>query len=123
MSQAQEAGYNGQIQEAALLILNSRDRVTALRGGAGGGKTRMMQATVQAIEAGWKKVFAFAPSAETARGVVRQEGFANAETVERLLTDREIQAQVECGASPFIRILLNLRSSCFNSTNSLGPCG
>jgi len=80
---------------AALTILNSRDRVTALKGGAGTGKTRMMQATVGAIEATGKQVFTFAPSAEASRGVLRSEGFANAETVERLLIDPKMQATVK----------------------------
>ena len=61
------------------MILNSRDKVTALRGGAGTGKTRMMQSTV-AIEATGKKVYTFAPSAEASRGVLASEGFKNAET-------------------------------------------
>lgn len=80
--------------EAASLILNSRDRVVALKGGAGTGKTRMMQATVKAIEKTGKQVFTFAPSAEASRGVLRSEGFGNAETVERLLIDRDMQRQV-----------------------------
>jgi hypothetical protein len=81
--------------DAALVILNSRDVVTSLRGGAGVGKTRMMLSTVAAIEAGGKKVFAFAPSAEAARGVLRAEGFNNAETVERLLIDPEMQKETK----------------------------
>jgi conjugative relaxase-like TrwC/TraI family protein len=82
-------------REAALVILNSRDTVTQLRGGAGTGKTRMMQATVKAIETAGKKVFTFAPSADASRGVLRQEGFAEADTVEKLLTDRDKQSQVK----------------------------
>jgi len=81
-------------REAALVILNSRDRVTGLKGGAGTGKTRMLQATVAAIEKTGKQVFAFAPSAEASRGVLRSEGFANAETVERLLIDPQMQKQI-----------------------------
>jgi conjugative relaxase-like TrwC/TraI family protein len=80
---------------AAEVILSSRDRVTALRGGAGTGKTRMMQATVTAIESTGKRVYAFAPSAEASRGVLRSEGFDNAETVERLLIDSEMQKTVK----------------------------
>jgi conjugative relaxase-like TrwC/TraI family protein len=80
---------------AAELILNSRDRVTALRGGAGTGKTRMMQSTVAAIEKGGSQVFTFAPSAEASRGVLRNEGFKNAETVERLLIDHDMQKTVK----------------------------
>ena len=82
-------------RDAALVILNSRDTVTQLRGGAGTGKTRMMQATVKAIESAGTSVFTFAPSADASRGVLRSEGFANAETVEKLLTDREMQSQVK----------------------------
>ena len=81
-------------RDAALVILNSRDRVTALKGGAGTGKTRMMQATVAAINAAGKEVYTFAPSAEASRGVLRSEGFGNAETVERLLIDPEMQKQI-----------------------------
>jgi conjugative relaxase-like TrwC/TraI family protein len=81
-------------QEAMRMILNSRDKVTGLKGGAGTGKTRMMQATVAAINATGKEVYAFAPSAEASRGVLRAEGFKNAETVERLLIDPKMQKQV-----------------------------
>jgi conjugative relaxase-like TrwC/TraI family protein len=81
--------------DAALVILNSRDTVTALKGKAGTGKTRMMQATVKAIETTGKQVYTFAPSAEASRGVLREEGFANADTVERLLIDQEMQKQVK----------------------------
>ncbi len=80
--------------EAMRVILGSRDRVTALKGGAGTGKTRMMQATVAGIEKTGAQVFTFAPSADASRGVLRNEGFADAETVERLLIDPEMQKQV-----------------------------
>ncbi len=82
-------------RDAALVILGSRDRVTALKGGAGTGKTRMLQATVKAVESTGAQVFSFAPSAEASRGVLRSEGFANAETVERLLIDPKMQAKVK----------------------------
>jgi TrwC relaxase/AAA domain len=91
---ALDPGLSDEQQEAALTILNSRDVVTALKGGAGTGKTRMMQATVAAIKAAGKEVYTFAPSAEASRGVLRSEGFSNAETVERLLIDPEMQKQV-----------------------------
>ena len=54
-------------RNAALVILNSRDRVTALKGGAGTGKTRMLLSTVSGIKAAGKEVYAFAPSADAAR--------------------------------------------------------
>jgi conjugative relaxase-like TrwC/TraI family protein len=79
---------------AAQQILSSRDQVIGLRGGAGTGKTRMMQETVAAIQKGGHQVFTFAPSAEASRGVLRSEGFANADTVEKLLTDASLKKQV-----------------------------
>jgi conjugative relaxase-like TrwC/TraI family protein len=76
-------------------VLQSTDRVTAIRGGAGTGKTTMMKEAVAAIESTGRKVFTFAPSAEASRGVLRSDaGFANAETVEALLLNEKLQAQV-----------------------------
>ena len=76
-------------------ILKSTDRVTAVRGGAGTGKTTMMKEAVATIESGGAKVFTFAPSAEASRGVLRSDAaFANAETVEALLQNPKLQAQV-----------------------------
>jgi conjugative relaxase-like TrwC/TraI family protein len=89
-----DANLTPEQQAAQEIILTSRDRVTALKGRAGTGKTRMMQATVAGIEKNGKQVFTFAPSAEAARGVLRSEGFGNAETVERLLIDPEMQKRV-----------------------------
>jgi conjugative relaxase-like TrwC/TraI family protein len=82
-------------RNAVLHILHSTDRVTAIRGGAGTGKTTMMKEAVAAIEGSGQKVFAFAPSAEASRGVLRSDaGFANAETVEALLQGSKLQEQV-----------------------------
>lgn len=86
-----DPGLSDEQRHAAERMLASRDRVIGLRGGAGTGKTRMMQATVHAIERAGRAVFTFAPSAKASRGVLREEGFATADTVERLLTDRELQ--------------------------------
>lgn len=72
-------------------VLASRDRVILIRGAAGVGKTSMLQETAEAIEATGKCVFAFAPSADASRGVLRQEGFADADTVARLLVDERLQ--------------------------------
>jgi len=72
-------------------ILQSRDRVIMLRGKAGTGKTTLMQETVEAIEKTGTKVFAFAPSAEASRGVLRNDGFKDADTVAMLLKDTRKQ--------------------------------
>jgi hypothetical protein len=56
-----------------------------------------MQEAVEAIQAAGGEVFAFAPSAEAGRGVLREVGFAEADTVARLLHDANLQKQIEGG--------------------------
>ncbi|MCE0496494.1 MAG: AAA family ATPase [Methylacidiphilales bacterium] len=68
----------------------------AIRGLAGAGKTTMMREAVPAIEAGGHKVFTFAPSAESSRGTLREEGFSNAQTVAHLLKNESLHPQL-CG--------------------------
>ena len=72
-------------------ILQSRDQVIAVRGGAGVGKTTLMKEAVTKIEATGTQVFAFAPSASAFRGTLREEGFTNAETVAHLLQSKKLQ--------------------------------
>ena len=83
-------------------ILGSADRVIAIRGAAGVGKTSLMQEAVEAINEGGHRVFTFAPSAEASRGVLRKEGFAEADTVARLLQD-EAPAEADQGPVPVDR--------------------
>lgn len=82
-------------QESAIRrVLGSHDRVIAIRGGAGTGKTTLMSEVARGIEDGGHRIHAFAPTAEASRGVLRREGFGSADTVARLLMDRELQNQV-----------------------------
>ncbi|MGA2870317.1 MAG: MobF family relaxase, partial [Verrucomicrobiota bacterium] len=93
--QFQNRQLSDEQRNAVRHILQSKDRVTAIRGGAGTGKTTMMKEAVAAIESSGARVFTFAPSAEASRGVLRSDaGFANAETVEALLQNPKLQAQV-----------------------------
>lgn len=78
-------------RRAAEHLLGSRDTVVLLRGAAGTGKTTLMRAAVAAIEQTGKRVVALAPSAEAARGVLRDEGFATADTVARFLVDERLR--------------------------------
>lgn len=83
-------------QKAAVRhVVGSRDRVILVRGAAGTGKTTMMQEAREAIEANGHKLMAFAPSADASRGVQRSEGFANADTVARLLADPAMQREAQ----------------------------
>jgi len=82
-------------QSAVLHLIHSRDRVMALRGAAGTGKTTLMKEAVAAMEAGGKQVFPFAPSAEASRGVLRKEGFSKAQTVAHLLENKALHERVK----------------------------
>lgn len=76
-------------------VLGSRDRVILVRGAAGTGKTTMMQEARDAIEASGLKLMAFAPSSGASRGVQREDGFENADTVARLLVDPAMQQKAK----------------------------
>ena len=82
---------NASQQAAVRHILESRDSVILVRGVAGVGKTSLCQEAVEAIEASGTKVTALAPTAEASRGVMRTEGFEGADTVARLLLDKQFQ--------------------------------
>lgn len=82
-------------QRAAVThALTSSDRVILIAGGAGTGKTTLMQEIKAGVEAGGRQLLAFAPTAEASRGVLRAEGFEGAETVARLLADQRLQERV-----------------------------
>ena len=89
-------GLSEEQKKAALHILNSRDTVTGVVGKAGTGKTTMMRATRDAIESEpGRHVYAFAPSSQASRGVLAKEGFKDATTLETLLQNEKMQAQVK----------------------------
>lgn len=76
-------------------VLASSDRVVLIRGAAGTGKTTLLKAAAEAIRASGTDVSVFAPTSEAARGVLRGEGFAAADTVARLLVDTQLQEAVK----------------------------
>jgi ATP-dependent exoDNAse (exonuclease V) alpha subunit len=80
-------------QAAVRHVLENRDLVTVIKGDAGTGKTSLMQEAVEGVRAGGQEVFAFAPSAEASRGVLREEGFESATTFAALLLDERLQQQ------------------------------
>jgi conjugative relaxase-like TrwC/TraI family protein len=90
------AGLSEEQRKAALHILKSRDTVTGVVGKAGTGKTRMMRATRDALESeSGLRVYAFAPSSQASRGVLKKEGFKDADTLEMLLTNQEMQKKTK----------------------------
>lgn len=82
-------------QQAALhQLVSSRDRVQLLQGGAGTGKTTLLQELQAAVESGGRSLLAFAPSAEASRNVLRSEGFGAATTVAELLVNTQLQQEL-----------------------------
>ena len=90
----QRTWLNDDQRRAVEHVLSSRDRVILIRGAAGVGKTSMMQEAVEAVQATGTQVFTFAPSARASRGVLRDKGFDEADTVARLLLDETLQQRI-----------------------------
>ncbi|NOG73580.1 MobF family relaxase [Roseicella sp. DB1501] len=92
----QDTRLNAQQRAAVKHLLNSRDRVIAVRGGAGTGKSTLLKEAVAGIEEGGCQVGLFAPTA-AAVDVLKSDGFQEAATVQRLLVDPELQAAMRGG--------------------------
>ncbi len=84
-------------QRAVRHLWESPDRVMVLRGAAGTGKTTLLQEAVEGIEEEGHRVTVLAPSAQASRGVLREGGFKNADTVARFLQDEAMQAEAKNG--------------------------
>jgi conjugative relaxase-like TrwC/TraI family protein len=78
-------------------LLTSGDRVMILRGVAGSGKTTLTREAVGYMDEAGKPVVMLAPSAQASRGVLRSEGFADADTLARFLVDERMQAAATNG--------------------------
>lgn len=86
---------SGEQVAAVRHVLTSRDRVIGIRGAAGTGKTTMMREAVRSVEASGRSVFVVAPSASASRGTLRQEGFAQADTLAQLLVNASMQEKIK----------------------------
>jgi ATP-dependent exoDNAse (exonuclease V) alpha subunit len=82
---------SGQQAAAVEHLLTTANRVTIIRGAAGTGKTTLMKEAVEKIQAAGKTVTVVAPTAQASRGVLKDEGFAAADTVAKLLIDAKTQ--------------------------------
>lgn len=72
----------------------STDRVTLIRGVAGSGKTTLLRSL---LEQSSVPSVVLAPSAEASRGVLRRDGFAEAETLAKFLQSEEMQQRAANG--------------------------
>ncbi len=84
-----EFDFKSDEQKAVVLeTLQSTDRVYAIRGCAGAGKTTCLREIRKGLEASGRNAIYLAPTA-SAVGVLRRDGFARATTVDDFLTNRE----------------------------------
>jgi len=84
---------NDQQLAAVHAVVDSRNRVEVLTGSAGVGKTMLFKAIRKSVESKGRSILALAPTAEASRGVLRDVGFTNAETVAKFLQDEKLQEQ------------------------------
>jgi conjugative relaxase-like TrwC/TraI family protein len=79
---------------AVQMLLRCRDAVSVLDGGAGVGKSRTLQTLVTGLHAAGHDVLMCAPTSG-ATEVLRKDGFIGAMTLQRLLTDRDRQKELD----------------------------
>jgi conjugative relaxase-like TrwC/TraI family protein len=75
-------------------VLESRDLAVNLCGAAGTGKTTTLEELHRGLRESWREVRAVAPTM-TAVEELQRVGFRDAVTIERLLQDRQMQAEVQ----------------------------
>ena len=86
---------DGQQGEAVRCVLTTPHRVSIVRGAAGTGKTTLMRELHTHVNQAGRQMLVVAPTSEASRGVLRSEGFAQAETVAKLLQDEKMQAALQ----------------------------
>jgi len=89
--EAPEMPLTGQQGQAVSHILTTTHQVSIIRGAAGSGKTTLLKEAVKLIEQVGKKMTIVAPTAEASKGVLVDEGFKDADTVAKLLMDKQQQ--------------------------------
>ncbi|PTX92329.1 MobF family relaxase [Opitutus sp. ER46] len=73
-------------------VLHSQDWIVGVIGRAGTGKTTLLHEIRAAMKARGQRMIACAPTAKAARGVLREEGLWDAETIAKLLADESRHA-------------------------------
>ncbi len=92
---------NEQQRAAVMHILTTKDFVAGIVGKAGAGKTTALKQAANGIRAAGKMLMVFAPTAMASRGNLREEGFKQAETVNKLLMSPKLQNEAR-GAVWFV---------------------
>ncbi len=82
-------------QQAAIKhVWKSHDKLILIRGAAGTGKTTLTRAALSGINVPW---VILAPTSDASRNVLRNDGFAEADTLARFLQDAEFQQTARNG--------------------------
>ncbi len=79
-------------------VLQSEDEIIMVAGDAGVGKTTLFQSVKDGVEQTGKRMYAFAPSSDASRKVLREKGFKDADTIAKLLQDKELQNKLKNNA-------------------------
>jgi conjugative relaxase-like TrwC/TraI family protein len=95
--QTPDIQLEGQQGRAIAHILTTSDRVSIIRGAAGTGKTTLMSEAADWMQKVGKEVSVVAPSSDAARGVLRGDGFEQADTVAALLVNTKAQEKLQDG--------------------------
>jgi conjugative relaxase-like TrwC/TraI family protein len=86
-------GASEEQSQAVLHVLGSKDFIISFTGPAGAGKTELMTEAVTAIESlSGKRVRILAPSSPSVE-VLREQGFANADTLQQFQMNRDLQQE------------------------------
>lgn len=78
-------------------VLNSKDFITIVSGGAGTGKTWSIKEVAEGAKEKGVNFGAFAPSSAASRQVQRKDGFKNATTIAELLKNEKLQSGFKDG--------------------------
>jgi len=84
----------GEQKAAVLHVLKSQDWVVGIVGRAGTGKTTLLKEIDAGLRAQGQRLIVCAPTVEASRGVLREEGFSSADTIEHLLKDEKNHEQL-----------------------------
>lgn len=95
--QPKNNSLNHEQRQAVHLALNSTDGIMLIEGGAGTGKTTLMNEVKAGIEEGGKTIFPFAPSSDASRGVLRSEGYESADTISSLIANKKQHEHLKNG--------------------------
>ena len=87
-------GLSAEQAAAVRHVWNSSDAVMLIRGAAGSGKTTMMKPALDRLGA---PAVLLAPSSDASRGKLREDGFADANTVAAFLGSKDMQEKAQGG--------------------------